>query len=688
MSQFLKTRIQTEICWGILQCFSSAKYVAKCLFHQVFSFATWESITKFSEDLKRINVSVFTKFHSEKQVNRKKNGEALDVLCNEELLLETKSFNGEDISEDEDENHVICSNSCTNSVNCKILLEEPMEDQTQNHIHIDKNACVEGQFSELDENQEKNEQTRDLGEQSTTNIEMQKNKKGVGRKEDDEVVGVSCNEELLVEEKSFNEEYLSGDEVENHMNFGNSCNSNINCEILLEELMEDQSHNDIHKDKNADCENMFFGLNEHHEDEETRNLDVQPETGIEISKNEFCEREFNAEDSSATYKEQNRSSSSDEHHCTQCVFSSKSYLKLLTHSATHQDYQEDKRPFRCLECGKKFKAEGHLRQHQEAHAQFELVKCSLCNNLFRKGSGLATHMRVHLRKNPSSQSCENVKLNSQEIIVRKITNTGDKRFHCSVCDKGFSCTNNVMKHYIAKHDPNNPNIPSTSFETPEKDNEIEKVSSTDSYPCEKCGRLFTSLKTLEGHRKIHRNETENRRFRCPYCKYSTNKSTDLRNHVAIHTNERPHQCNLCGKGFTEQSSLRKHMLTHTGEKPYACEVCGKKFTQRGHTNIHMRIHNKEKPYRCPYCEKTFAYHNVLTRHLKTHTEDRPYKCTYCSKTFKRSSALQGHEIAQHTHEYPLKCTECGKGFIEFGNMQIHLRNTHNIAIYKLKEDHN
>ncbi|XP_013786225.1 zinc finger protein 2 homolog [Limulus polyphemus] len=511
---------------------------------------------------------------------------------------------------------------------------------------------------------------------SHTEIYHKDKRKEVSKKENDKVFHALSNEENLMNTKSFSDEDISRDEDENHMICSNSYNDkdSANCEIPLEELIGDQSQNNIQKDENQE-----------EEDKGTKDIGEQLVSGSEIYKCQFCEKSFTSEDSLMTHKKQHNFSSSEKYHCTQCNFSAKNNSELSTHLAIHQ---EDERPFKCLECGKGFKAQFNLRQHQKFHGDIQLEKCSLCDKMYRKGSGLATHMRAHLKSIPNSQSCENVKLHSHEIVVRKINNAGGKRFHCSVCDRGFSCTNNLMKHYIAKHDPNNPNIPSTSFETQKQEEETEETLCKDSYSCEKCGKLFTSMKMLEGHKKIHRNETEDRRFKCPHCKYSTNRSSDMRNHTVVHTNERPHQCNLCGKRFTERGRLRKHVLTHTGEKPFGCDVCGKKFSQRSHLNIHMRIHNKEKPYRCPYCEKTFAYHNVLTRHQRTHTGEKPYKCTHCSKSFKCSSALQDHEIAQHTHEYPFKCTECGKGFIQFGNMQVHLRNTHNIAIYKLKEVHN
>ncbi|XP_076324881.1 zinc finger Y-chromosomal protein 1-like [Tachypleus tridentatus] len=465
----------------------------------------------------------------------------------------------------------------------------------------------------------------------------------------------------------------------------NSCSDK---NIILMNLKENQTLKKSEEDENACSGEIFSELDESKEvNESMRDLDEQLLSDTEMHKCEYCEKVFISEYCLETHKKQHNVLRVSEHQCSYCTFSAKSNSELLIHLAIHQD-KRYKRPFKCTKCRKYFEEEVLLHEHENSHANFQLEKCSICDKMYRKGSGLATHMRAHLKNIPTSPSYENVKLNSHEIAVKKVNNAGEKRSHCSVCDKSFTSTNSLMRHYIAKHDPNNPNVASTSFEMQKQEEEREETVCKDSYSCEKCGKLFTSMKMLEGHKKIHRNETEDRRFKCPHCKYSTNRSSDMRNHTVVHTREKPHQCNLCGKRFTERGRLRKHVLIHTGEKPFDCIVCGKKFSQRAHLNSHMRTHNKEKPYRCAYCEKTFAYLNVLTRHQRTHTGEKPYKCTHCSKSFRSSSALQDHEISQHTHEYPFKCTECGKGFIQFGNMQVHLRNTHNIAIYKLKEVHN
>ncbi|XP_053234824.1 uncharacterized protein LOC128408827 [Podarcis raffonei] len=327
-----------------------------------------------------------------------------------------------------------------------------------------------------------------------------------------------------------------------------------------------------------------------------------------------------------------------------CVECGKRF-SLSSTLASHQIIHRAEKPYRCLQCGKGFSQKIHLTSHQRTHTGEKPYQCPECRKSFSEKANLASHHRTHTGEKPyQCPQCGKCFRLSSTLSSHQRIHRVEKPHKCLECGKGFS-----QKIHLTSHQ---------RIHTGEKP-----------YQCMECGKSFIRYSSLTSHQNIHKGEKP---FRCPECGKSFSQSSTLSSHQRIHRVDKPYKCLECGKGFTQMIHLTSHQRIHTGEKPYQCSECGKSFIRGSNLISHQKIHTGEKPYQCLECGKSFSHKINLTSHQRIHTGERPYQCSECGKSFSQKSNLTSHQRI-HTQEKPYQCMECGKSFSSKINLAYHQR---------------
>ncbi|XP_064092743.1 gastrula zinc finger protein 5-1-like isoform X2 [Macrobrachium nipponense] len=167
-----------------------------------------------------------------------------------------------------------------------------------------------------------------------------------------------------------------------------------------------------------------------------------------------------------------------------------------------------------------------------------------------------------------------------------------------------------------------------------------------------------------------------KRYKCPYCMYTSNYKTHFSNHILVHTGEKPFSCSYCPARFAVKANQKRHERVHTvyyavvlqfvmlstssswqvlalatnskgswrdgNVKIFQCHNCPYSTKNRTHLQHHMLIHTGEKPYVCSYCSASFTFKGSMKRHERTHTGEKPFACSECPYTANQRSCLMNH----------------------------------------------
>ncbi|XP_067144720.1 zinc finger protein 85-like isoform X1 [Centruroides vittatus] len=333
------------------------------------------------------------------------------------------------------------------------------------------------------------------------------------------------------------------------------------------------------------------------------------------------------------------------HVCKICGKEFKWNYTLLQHERTHS---ED-RPFKCDICNKGFKWMSRLKIHKITHSKERPFRCDICNKSFKLKGTLKSHHECHTdERNYVCQVCNKSFKRKVCLINHKIVHNDKFNHTCHICKKSFKRSLSLKMHII---------IHSDEYK----------------YPCDICNKYFKRKPYLRLHKLIHSKKSNIKRENvyCDICgKRIPYGKGRLEIHKRIHKVQ-VHACKICGKEFKSKNILLFHGARHSEIRPFKCDICNKSFKLRVQLKCHQKTHSEERPFKCDICNKGFKFKQKLKRHLEIHSDERNYSCQVCNKRFKAKHSLESHKVV-HSDQFNYTCHICKKGFKRSCHLKRHI----------------
>ncbi|CAH1793562.1 unnamed protein product [Owenia fusiformis] len=254
-----------------------------------------------------------------------------------------------------------------------------------------------------------------------------------------------------------------------------------------------------------------------------------------------------------------------------------------------------------------------------------------------------------------------------EITINEV---GDKKYMCGLCKwtARFKTTKDLpdvekrLKKHMLHHEEKKYKCPKCKFDRASyvhlKSHLQEKHGPKKStFVCDKCGELFNTILKLYTHKGTRHRK---RYAVCPVCGKKYDKHKELRIHIECeHDGESLLPCPFpdCKQGFTSKGNLNRHMKSVHIKEREVCPYCGNRNTD---LERHIaRVHGmKPKEFVCNRCPFSTHRKVSLMNHAMIHTGMKPFKCNICKWACIKKDMWKTHMLKKHGYKNAFYCKIC------------------------------
>lgn len=328
---------------------------------------------------------------------------------------------------------------------------------------------------------------------------------------------------------------------------------------------------------------------------------------------------------------------------------------ILQHSNASPFRDKTAKGFACLYCAKYFKNIDELRLHTSQQSEKDKLnvmidyklsynpikvditdlQCTLCDMEMSDLTDLKEHLITTHKKL--------IHTHIKDIILPFRLEDGSN-FRCVICSVLHVSFKNLYHHMSSHYRNYCCNECGAGYITIAALRKHGKTHEKGSFPCQFCGKVYTSLYKKKQHEKgVHTGGWL--RNKCPHCPEVFVSYYDRSEHLVQVHNEAPliYPCNACDKIYKKKYELSRHIKHHhLQQKNFKCDFCKAKFFSKRGLLDHVSRHEGTEQHSCEICGKTFARLRTLNDHLKIHEDGKKFQCEICKKTFMQKCSLKSH----------------------------------------------